>query len=205
GFFFSSGRRHTRFSRDWSSDVCSSDLPVETEGDLDRRTPLPEMGGRGVFVREVERRLIEGSADLAVHSLKDLPTAAAPGLVVAAVPERGDPRDALVTREGLDLDALPSGARLGTGSTRRMAQIAWHRKDLVIEPIRGNIDTRIGRVERGEIDGVVLAVAGLVRARMEGSWRPIPADIVVPAPGQGALAVQCRADDAELRSLLGRI
>src|SRR5690606_32488513 len=122
----------------------------------------------------------------------------AEGLAIAAVPLREDPRDALVTRDGATLPELPRGARVGTGSTRRRAQLAWARPDLSFQPIRGNVDTRAAKVGRGEVDATVLAVAGLVRSGVEAAYVPLPVDILVPAPGQGALAVQCRRDDAPL-------
>lgn len=173
-------------------------VPIRTEGDLDRTTPLEAMGGRGVFVREVERRLLEGDVDLAVHSLKDLPTQETPGLVIAAVPPREDPRDALVSRDGVEFGALPAGARIGTGSPRRRAQLGAARPDVVFAPLRGNIDTRVKRAIAGEFDGVVLAMAGLLRARVQAPARPISLDVCLPAPGQGALAVQARQEDEEV-------
>lgn len=180
-------------------------VPIRTEGDVDRSTPLPQMGGRGVFVGEVERALLEGRVDFAVHSLKDLPVKETEGLVVAAVPRREDPRDALITRAGLDVFDLPEGARVGTGSPRRQAQLAAVRPDLSFVGIRGNVETRAAKVAQGEFDATVLAVAGLNRSGIAPPARPIPLSIMLPAPGQGALAVQCRSDDQELRSVLERI
>lgn len=178
---------------------------VPTEGDLDQETPLPAMGGEGVFVRAVERALLAGEVDLAVHSLKDLPARERPGLVLAAVPAREDPRDALVTADGRSLQELPEGALVGTSSPRRRAQLLWRRADLVCAPLRGNVETRARRVLRGEIDAAVLAVAGLVRTGLDVPWKPIPLDAMLPAPCQGALAVQARAGDEEARAVAAAI
>ena len=180
-------------------------VPIRTQGDLDRTTPLPAMGGRGVFTGEVERALLAGEVDFAVHSLKDLPVADAEGLVIAAVPNREDPRDALVTRTGETLSGLAEGAVVGTGSPRRQAQLAAVRPDLVFEPIRGNIETRAAKVAAGAYDATVLAVAGLNRSGLAAVVRPIPLGIMLPAPGQGALAVQCRESDIGLRRKLAAI
>ncbi|MDA2810751.1 hydroxymethylbilane synthase [Nocardiopsis sp. RSe5-2] len=176
-------------------------VPVELElitsfGDV-TRAHLTQLGGTGVFVSALRDALLDGGVDFAVHSLKDLPTAPAEGLVLAAVTERDDPRDALCARDGLTLDALPAGARVGTGSPRRVAQLAAHRPDLVYVPIRGNAETRLGKVASGEVDAVVLAYAGLVRVdRLDAVTDVLDPDRVLPAPGQGALAVECRADRA---------
>src|SRR5690606_27643877 len=180
-------------------------VTVRTEGDRDRSTPLPAMGGRGVFVREVERRLLQGDIDLAVHSLKDLPTEETPGLTVAAVPVREDPRDALVSRDGAALEALPPGAAVGTGSPRRRAQLAFARPDLVFVSVRGNVDTRVEKAARGELDAVVLAMAGLVRAGIRAPAKPIPFELCLPAAGQGALALPVREGDRAMERLAGLI
>lgn len=171
---------------------------VRTEGDLSRRS-LTEIGGTGVFASALRDALHEGWIDLAVHSLKDIPTAPEPGLTIAAVPEREDPRDVLVARDGLTLAELPPGARLGTGSPRRAAQLAQARPDLEVRDIRGNVDTRIGFVRKGELDAVVLARAGLARlGRLDEVTDTLPLDRMLPAPGQGALALECRTDRLEL-------
>ncbi len=172
-------------------------VEVVTAGDSDARTPLSAMGGTGVFVSALRQALREGSVDLAVHSLKDLPTAPEPGLAVAAIPLREDPRDALVARDGLTLGELPAGSVVGTGSPRRAAQLAALGLGLTIRDIRGNVDTRIAKVRSGECDAVVLASAGLGRLgrRAEATELLDPIQ-VLPAPGQGALAVEVRADDA---------
>ena len=169
-------------------------VPVVSQGDRSTR-PLTEFGGVGVFVAAVRDAVLEGRADLAVHSLKDIPTAPHPGLTLAAVPERADARDALVSR-GLSLAELRVGARVGTGSPRRAAQLRAHRPDLDIVPVRGNVDTRLRFVEESELDAVVLAAAGLARLdRLAEATELLAADVVMPAPGQGALAVEARQDD----------
>ncbi|AEE44383.1 hydroxymethylbilane synthase [Cellulomonas fimi] len=171
---------------------------VRTDGD--RLTgSLASLGGAGVFVTALRDALLDGRCDVAVHSLKDLPTADAPGLVLAAVPPREDPRDALCARDGLTLADLPRGARVGTGSPRRAAQLLAARPDLDVVDIRGNVDTRLGRVAGsptgpGDLDAVVLARAGLARiGRLEAVTELFGPDVMLPAPGQGALAVETRA------------
>jgi hydroxymethylbilane synthase len=170
------------------------------------RVNLPEIGGTGVFVSALRESLLAGDIDLAVHSLKDLPTAATPGITLAAVPAREDPRDALVARDGAKLADLPPGARIGTGSPRRAAQLLLLRPDVRPVPIRGNAGTRLEKVASGEVDAVVLAYAGLARIgeldRVSQIFEP---DEMLPAPGQGALAVECRAGAAELTELLAHV
>lgn len=171
---------------------------VTTEGDTSARS-LREIGGTGVFASALRTALLEERIDLAVHSLKDLPTAPADGLVVAAVPAREDPRDVLVARDGLTLEELPSGAVVGTGSPRRAAQLRLARPDLEVRDIRGNVDSRIRMVDDGVLDAVVLARAGLARLdRLDDATEVLATDVVLPAAGQGALAVECRAEDTEL-------
>ncbi|MBT0993612.1 hydroxymethylbilane synthase [Cellulomonas sp. DKR-3] len=173
---------------------------VRTEGD--RLTgSLASLGGTGVFVTALRDALLDGRCDVAVHSLKDLPTAPAPGLTIAAVPVRQDPRDALCARDGLTLRTLPPGARVGTGSPRRAAQLLATRPDLEVVDIRGNVDTRLGRVAGaghgpGDLDAVVLARAGLARlGRLDAVTEELDGDVMLPAPGQGALAVEVRTAD----------
>ena len=179
---------------------------VRSEGDIDRDSPLTEIGGRGVFVRAVEQALLDGRAEIAVHSLKDVPTAAIEELTLAAILPRGDARDALVSSGGRRLAALPSGARVGTGSRRRALLLRALRPDIEVAPIRGNVDTRLGKVESGEYDAVVLAAAGLARlGRLEEATQLFEPMEFLPSPGQGALAVQCRGDDAATRGLLAGI
>ena len=175
---------------------------VTTLGDVSR-AQLTQIGGTGVFVSALREALLGGEVDLAVHSLKDLPTGPAAGIVLAAVPPRDDPRDALVARDGAKLADLPPGARIGTGSPRRAAQLLGLRGDLRCVPIRGNAGTRLGKVSGGELDAVVLAYAGLARIGHVGAVTQVfEPDEMLPAPGQGALAVEIREGDPELAALL---
>ncbi|MEO5875161.1 MAG: hydroxymethylbilane synthase [Streptosporangiaceae bacterium] len=174
---------------------------VTTEGDVSKAL-LAQLGGTGVFVKGLREKLLAGEVDFAVHSLKDLPTAPADGIALVAIPLRHDPRDALCGPG--KLSELPSGAKVGTGSPRRAAQLRALRSDLEVVPIRGNADTRLRRVTEGELDAIVLAHAGLVRlARTETVGEVFDTDQMVPAPGQGALALECRADRPDLLRLLG--
>lgn len=176
--------------------------PISTHGDRSTES-LSEIGGRGVFVIEIERALLAGEIDIAVHSLKDLPSEERPGLTIAATLPREDVRDALVSRTGATLADLPSGATIGTGSPRRAAQILALRPDLAIRDIRGNVDTRIRKAEDGEYDAVVLAVAGLKRLGvLERASQVFSAEEILPAVGQGALAVQVRTDDYDASRLV---
>ncbi len=169
-------------------------VPVMSEGDRNT-APLREIGGVGVFVTAVREALLSGAADVAVHSLKDLPTATQASLLLAAVPPRADVRDAVVALNGPLADLAP-GSRVGTGSPRRAAQLHELRPDLEVVDIRGNVDTRIGLVDRAEVAAVVLAMAGLERlGRTDRVTEVLPADVMMPAPGQGALAVETRIDD----------
>ncbi len=178
---------------------------VTTHGDVSK-AQLAQIGGTGVFVSALRDRLLGGEVDLAVHSLKDLPTGQPAEVILAAVPRRDDPRDALVTRDGAKLADLPAGATIGTGSPRRAAQLMLLRKDVRCVPIRGNADTRLGKVGTGELDAVVLAAAGLARiGRLDAASQVFEPDDMLPAPGQGALAVECRATDPRLAQLLGAI
>ncbi|WP_432521374.1 hydroxymethylbilane synthase [Kineococcus sp. SYSU DK006] len=180
-------------------------VEITTHGDVSR-APLATIGGTGVFVSALREALVAGGVDLAVHSLKDLPTSPADGLALAAVPAREDPRDVLVASGGRTLAQLPAGARVGTGSPRRRALLQALRPDLQVVAVRGNIDTRIGFAASGELDAVVLAAAGLARiGRLEEATEVFDADVFVPAPGQGALAVECRADDAEVVAALAAL
>ena len=178
---------------------------VTTHGDVNQ-AQLAQIGGTGVFVSALRDRLAGGEVDLAVHSLKDLPTGQPAGITLAAVPLRDDPRDALIARDGAKLADLPPGATIGTGSPRRAAQLMLLRKDIRCVPIRGNADTRLGKVVAGELDAVVLAYAGLARiGRLDAVSQVFEPDDMLPAPGQGALAVECRADDTPLADLLAAI
>lgn len=180
-------------------------VEVTTDGDVNG-APLASFGSTGVFVSALREALLRGDVDVAVHSLKDLPTTPEPGLVVAAIPQREDPRDALVARDGLTLGELPAGSRLGTGSPRRAAQVLALGLGLEVVPVRGNVDTRLAFVRDGELDAVILARAGLSRlGRADEATEVLDPLQVLPAPGQGALAVECRADDAELIDLLAAL
>ncbi|WP_406172505.1 hydroxymethylbilane synthase [Streptomyces sp. NBC_00996] len=184
-------------------------VEITTYGDTSRES-LAQIGGTGVFVTALRDALLRGEVDLAVHSLKDLPTAQPDDLALAAVPVREDPRDVLVARDGLVFAQLPDGARIGTGSPRRMAQLNAYARShgMTIETvaIRGNVDTRIGYVRSGELDAVVLAAAGLNRiGRIDEVTDFLSVDIVLPAPGQGALAIECAADNADLIAALGEL
>lgn len=177
-------------------------VEVTTEGDV-KTGPLAALGGTGVFVTALREALLRGDVDIAVHSLKDLPTSPTEGIALAAVPPREDPRDVLVARDGLTLGELPPGSRIGTGSPRRVAQLAALGLGLEITGIRGNIDTRLGKVASGEVDGVILARAGLARIdRLDEVTEVLDPIQMLPAPGQGALAVECRAADTELAETL---
>lgn len=180
-------------------------VEVTTAGDRSQQagTPLVEVGGTGVFVGALRDALLRSEIDVAVHSLKDLPTTPAPGIALAAVPLREDPRDVVVARDGLTLAELPAGSRVGTGSARRAAQLHALGLGLVVLGVRGNVDTRVGKVRSGEYDAVVLARAGLARIdRLDDVTEVLDPLQMLPAPGQGALAVECRADDP-LRERLG--
>ena len=178
---------------------------IHTGGDKSSAS-LSEIGGRGVFVIELERALLSGDIDIAVHSLKDLPVEETPGLTIAAVPAREDVRDVLISREGAGLRALASGATIGTGSPRRAAQLAAVRPDLRIADIRGNVDTRIRKVQEGEYDAIVLAAAGLARLGwLDQASEVFAPELMLPAVGQGALAVQARSDDAEASAVVGAL
>ncbi len=172
---------------------------IRTRGDLQREVPVGRLAGKGFFVREIEEALLRGEVDLAVHSLKDLPSQLPGDLVLAGVLERADPRDALVSAQGWSLESLPRGCVLGTGSLRRRAQLRHARADLETVPLRGNVDTRLRKLAERACDALVLAVAGLERLGVRDvPVRPLPVDQCLPAVGQGALALEARADDAEV-------
>lgn len=178
-------------------------VTVSTQGDRDQTSALRDLGGAGVFVAALREAVVDGRVDLAVHSLKDLPTAQDPRLALAAVTDREDPRDALVARDGLTLGELPTGSRVGTGSPRRESQLNALGLGLEVVPVRGNVDTRLGKVTSGELDAVVLARAGLLRlGRQDEATEVLDPIQVLPAPGQGALAIECRADDDATTRLL---
>ncbi len=188
-----------------ASDVRVELQVVETTGDRYDDRPLPEIGAKGLFTRELDRALLDGDLDLAVHSLKDLPTDLPAGLSLAAIPERVDPRDVLVGPEDTDvtLESLPASAHVGTGSLRRQALARAFRDDLEVRGIRGNLDTRIRKVDEGGYDAIVVAAAGIVRLGLESrvdEW--LERTAWLPAPGQGALAVVARSDDVEVGAIL---
>ena len=178
-------------------------MKIATYGDRHRTTPLGQMPGIGVFVKELEAALLDGRIDIAVHSLKDMPTETPDGLRLAAVMERADPRDVLVTN-GPKLDELPPGARIGSDSLRRAAQIKIRRPDLEVCSIRGNIDTRLKAVASGQFDGVILAAAGLIRLGLKDVISEyLPLEHFLPPPGQGALGIEIRSDDGPVAELVG--
>ncbi len=176
---------------------------IKTTGDRVQDRPLAEIGGKGLFAKEIETALLDGAIDCAVHSLKDLETRLPAGLVVAAVLERADPRDALIAPGIKSLADLPQGARVATGSIRRAAQLRALRPDLEMAPLRGNVETRIGKIRGGEAAATLLAMAGLARLGVAVPEAvPLDPDLLLPAPGQGLIALQCREDDGAVRALL---
>jgi len=176
---------------------------IVTTGDRIVDVPLAKIGGKGLFTKELENAMLQGEIDLAVHSLKDMPTELPHGLILAAVTQRVDPGDALISPRYSTLDALPHGARVGTSSLRRRAQLLNYRPDLLISDLRGNLDTRLNKVKTQELDATILAVAGLKRLGWEREISQVlPHSICLPAVGQGALAIEARQDDAEVVELL---
>ncbi len=195
----------SRLRQAWP-EVALEVVEITTAGDRDRTSPLTSGEGAGWFTSAIQDALLAGEVDVAVHSYKDLPTARPEGLVIAAVPQRADPRDALVSRDGATLAGLPQGAVVGTSSPRRAAQTAALRPDLVLRPIRGNVDTRLAKVDAGEYDAAILAIAGLERLGLaERASHVFGFEEMLPAPAQGALAVECRRDDSETLRLLATI
>ncbi len=185
---------------------CHSELDIiTTTGDRGQRTPTVEMTGKALFTKEIEEALLAGDIDLAVHSLKDMSIVMPEGLVLTAVPAREDPRDAVVTRNGNDFDALEAGARIGTASVRRTSAVKSLRPDLDVMIIRGNVATRLQRMTDGDVDAVILAMAGLRRLGLDAGAQPIDPTRLVPAPGQGALGIQTRVDDAEVIEVVRKI
>ncbi len=182
---------------------------LKTRGDKILDRALSEVGGKGLFVKEIEEALLDGRADVAVHSMKDLPAEVPPELIIAAIPEREDPRDALIVAPGVgarDVAGLPPGARVGTSSLRRSCQLKARRPDLQIVPLRGNVDTRVKKVEAHELDAAILAFAGLKRlGYADRAVSILSVEESLPAIGQGALAIECRADDAATRARLAQL
>ena len=194
-----------RLRRAWPNQALDI-VEITTAGDRDRTSPLTSGEGVGWFTSAIQEALTAGEIDLAVHSYKDLPTARPEGLVITAVPERADPRDALVTRSGARLGELPAGAVVGTSSPRRAAQTRALRPDLALRPIRGNVETRLEKVEAGDFDAALFALAGLQRLGLAARASHVFGfEEMLPAPAQGALAVECRRDDEETRGLLAAI
>lgn len=178
-------------------------VPLVTQGDRNQRASLALVGGKGLFVKELEAALADGRADLAVHSLKDVPVELPPGFVIAAVLERADPRDAMVAVHWRSLEALPAGAHVGSSSLRRQCQLRYCRPDLVVLPLRGNVDTRLRKVDTGEYDAAVLAVAGLKRLGLAHKIAAVlEPEVSLPAITQGTIAIECRADDLEILNVL---
>ena len=179
---------------------------ISTIGDRDRSVPVGQIGGQGVFTKEVQRAVLDGRADLAVHSLKDLPTEATAGLTLAAVPQRGPAGDVLVSKDDVSLADLPQAARIGTGSLRRRAQLLHRRADLEMCEIRGNVETRLQKLDDSEYDAIVLAEAGITRLGLgERISQRLEIETMLPAVGQGALGLECRADDDRTRAALAAL
>ncbi|MCK7269741.1 hydroxymethylbilane synthase [Enterobacter cloacae] len=189
-------------------EACHSGLRVElvpmvTRGDVILDTPLAKVGGKGLFVKELELALLENRADIAVHSMKDVPVEFPEGLGLVTICEREDPRDAFVSNQFDSLDALPKGSVVGTSSLRRQCQLAERRPDLIIRSLRGNVGTRLGKLDNGDYDAIILAVAGLKRLGLESCIRvALPPELSLPAVGQGAVGIECRLDDRRTRELL---
>ncbi|ORM62417.1 hydroxymethylbilane synthase [Pantoea rodasii] len=178
-------------------------VPMVTKGDIILDTPLAKVGGKGLFVKELELAMLENRADLAVHSMKDVPVDFPEGLGLVTICEREDPRDAFVSNLYNSIDELPQGAIVGTSSLRRQCQLSARRPDLIIRSLRGNVGTRLGKLDAGEYDAIILAAAGLKRLGLNDRIRQaMPAEISLPAVGQGAVGIECRLDDHELMTLL---
>ena len=178
-------------------------VPMVTKGDVILDTPLAKVGGKGLFVKELELAMLENRADMAVHSMKDVPVDFPEGLGLVTICEREDPRDAFVSNHYSSIDALPQGAVVGTSSLRRQCQISARRPDLVIRSLRGNVGTRLSKLDAGEYDAIILAAAGLKRLGLEERIRQVlPAEFSLPAVGQGAVGIECRLDDQPLITLL---
>lgn len=200
------GSRLARWQAERVGSLLGGDVrivTVETAGDVDQRSALHAIGGQGVFVKEVQQAVLDGRADVAVHSAKDLPSATPDGLVLAAVPERADPRDALVWPHGTDLAALPPGARVGTSSLRRTCQLRARYPQLEILPLRGNVNTRLKRLDEGRFEAIVLAAAGLQRLGFEDRIAAyLDPEVSLPAVGQGAIGIECRREDMRTNALI---
>jgi hydroxymethylbilane synthase len=184
-------------------EISTEPVVIKTTGDKIQDVPLAKVGGKGLFVKEIEEALMDGRIDLAVHSMKDMPAQLPHGLCILAVPQRETPLDALVARENICLEDLPAGARIGTSSLRRASQLLHRRPDLCIEPLRGNLDTRLKKLSTGDLDAIVLAAAGLKRLGLAHRITTVlPPDTMLPAAGQGALCIESRTNDQSIASLL---
>jgi hydroxymethylbilane synthase len=178
-------------------------VPMTTKGDIILDVPLAKIGGKGLFVKELEVAMLEGRADIAVHSMKDVPMEFPDGLGLEVICEREDPQDAFVSNQFKTIDQLPQGAIVGTSSLRRQCQLKAQRPDLDIRDLRGNLGTRLGKLDDGQYDAIILASAGLIRLKMaDRIAQAIPADYMLPAGGQGAVGIECRTDDDVTKSLL---
>ncbi|MBO8172520.1 MAG: hydroxymethylbilane synthase [Bacillaceae bacterium] len=180
---------------------------IVTKGDRILDVTLSKVGGKGLFVKEIEQAMLDGEIDMAVHSMKDMPAELPDGLVIGSVPERVDPRDVLISKTGATLDQLPEGAIIGTSSLRRGAQMKAYRPDFQIKPVRGNVGTRLRKLEEEDYDAIILAAAGMERLNWDEKviTQYLPVEISLPAVGQGALAVECREDDHTLLELLAQL
>ncbi|MEH0834462.1 hydroxymethylbilane synthase [Pectobacterium cacticida] len=184
-------------------DLCVELVPIVTRGDIILDTPLAKVGGKGLFVKELELALLEKRADIAVHSMKDVPVAFPKGLGLTTICERDDPRDAFVSNHYDSLDQLPQGSCVGTSSLRRQCQLRARRPDLVIRDLRGNVGTRLAKLDNGDYDSIILAVAGLKRLGLEARIRcALSPEESLPAVGQGAIGIECRLDDDNVRQLI---
>jgi hydroxymethylbilane synthase len=208
----SRGSKLARWQADWVADRLRSHgylvevIEIKTHGDLDQSSPIGDIGSPGVFTKEIQRAILTGDADVAVHSLKDLPTEPVPDLRLAAVPARESAADVLVSLGASSLDRLPEGARVGTSSLRRQAQLRHARPDLQVMPIRGNVDTRLRKLDEGHFDALVLAEAGLKRLGFaDRISQVLSLDVMLPAVGQGALGIECRDDDASTHAALAAL
>lgn len=181
-------------------------IEIATSGDLQQVVAIEEIGTRGVFTKEIQRALLQDEVDVAVHSLKDLPTEPVEGLILAAVPQRESTADAIVSRRSAILDDLPAHARVGTGSLRRQAQLRHVRPDIQVADLRGNVDTRLRKLDEGQFDAIVLAEAGLRRLGLaDRISQVLSIDVMLPAVGQGALGIECRADDVNTQTILAEL
>lgn len=199
-------RRLSAAHPELGGDEAIAVVAIRTTGDKVQDRPLAEVGGKGLFTRELDEAMLAGEIDLAVHSVKDVPTWLPEGIVLAAFLPRDDPRDALIAREVASLAALPAGAVVGTASLRRQAQLRWQRPDLRVIPFRGNVETRLAKLAAGDVDATLLALAGLTRLGLaHRATVVLPAEEMLPAVGQGAIGITCRVDDMGCRQLLSAI